>query len=590
MTEQKIDNFKKSSKLKYVIMAVGTVLFIGVIGVSGYFAGQLIHKKFNSNSSKTSSDADNNKKLIDTYKTPSQKNTSSQDTEVKNSDETTTESITWNQPEEVSSLNIYETFVEMGISGREPEVNYYKVGKFNNGLYKNGDIILVSEVPEGPAFYPYFYRFVKQNNKLVLLKKYSEELFEGDGLIRDKFTIDEDTSIKELDFPESFSDTKTGQTFKIDQYVNTFFDINNVKIIFTDEKLGNVYTTKDPVSTLDYSVSGSEALSDIFKRNGFYIKAADGTARVYKPVLDFVDESNTPDITWDDGSKNTNEYAFTDVGGCGSANYISVIPKDTIDINTELKPAGVNSKQKIIYEFTDSNNAALKSFYENRYTVYEGKKVSYKQFIDGHPIFFWVDPFGRLIKFENNKFLPQAECGKPVIYLYPQHTTDVSVKVAPQGGLTYTEPDYNNGWVVKADSQSNLTDLQSGKTYPYLFWEGKGAIYQQPKKGFVVAQEQIHSFLIEKLTKLGLNQKETRDFLEFWEPKMQDTPYYFVTFLGNREMDQIAPLSIDPKPDTVIRILMDFSPLEKKIEVEGYDIKTPSRNGFTAVEWGGVLR
>lgn len=509
---------------------------------------------------------------------------------MKNSDKTSTESITWNQPEEISSLNIYETFVGVGIPSREHEVNYYKVGKFNNGLYKNGDIILVSEVPEGPVFYPYFYRFVKQNNKLVLLKKYSEELFDGDGLIRDKFTIDENTSIKELDFPESFSDTKTGQTFKIDQYVNTFFDINNVKIIFTDEKLGNVYTTKDSVSTLDYSVSGNEALSDIFKRNGFYIKAADGTVRVYKPVLDFVGESNVPDITWGDGSKNTNEYAFTDVGGCGSKNYISVIPEDTVDINTELKPAGVNSKQKIIYEFADSNNVALKSFYENRYTVYEGKKVSYKQFIDGHPIFFWIDPFGRLIKFENNKFLPQAECGKPVIYLYPQHTTDVSVKVAPQGGLTYTEPNYNNGWVVRADTQSNLTDLQSGKIYPYLFWEGKGAIYQQPKKGFVAAQEQIHNFLIEKLAKLGLNQKETQDFLEFWEPKMQDAPYYFVTFLGNREMDQIAPLLIEPKPDNVIRILMDFSPLEKKIEVEGYDIKTPSRNGFTAVEWGGVLR
>lgn len=589
MTEQKIDNFKKSPKLKHIIMVVGVVLFIGVIGVGGYFAGQLIHKKFNSNSSKTSSDADNNKKLIDTYKTLSQKDTPSQDTEVKNSDETAAESITWNQPEEISSLEIFEKPTnETGID--LDQISYFKVGEFKSGLYKNGEIVLVSSIPEGPSFYPSFYRFVKQDNKLFLLKKYSDELFDGDGLIRDKFTIDENTTIKELDFPESFSDTKTGQTLKIDQYVNTFFDINNVKIIFTDEKLGNVYTTKYPIAALNYSVSVDEALSDIFKRNGFYIKAADGTVRVYKPVLDFVGESSILDITWNDGSKNTNEYAFTDIGGCGSANYISVIPKDTIDINTELKPASVNSKQKIIYEFTDSNNAALKSFYENRYTVYEGKKVSYKQFIDGHPIFFWVDPFGRLIKFENNKFLPQAECGKPVIYLYPQRTTDVSVKVAPQGGLIYTEPDYNNGWVVKADTQSNLIDLQSGKTYPYLFWEGKGAIYQQPKKGFVVAQEQIHSFLIEKLARLGLNQKEIQDFLEFWEPKMQDAPYYFVTFLGNREMDQIAPLLIEPKPDTVIRILMDFAPLEKKIEVEGYDIKTPPRNGFTAVEWGGVLR
>jgi hypothetical protein len=71
---------------------------------------------------------------------------------------------------------------------------------------------------------------------------------------------------------------------------------------------------------------------------------------------------------------------------------------------------------------------------------------------------------------------------------------------------------------------------------------------------------------------------------------MTGAPYFFVTFLGNKEMDAIAPLTIIPKPDSVIRILMDFSPLQKPIFVEGYEIKTPNRNGFTVVEWGGVLR
>ncbi len=71
---------------------------------------------------------------------------------------------------------------------------------------------------------------------------------------------------------------------------------------------------------------------------------------------------------------------------------------------------------------------------------------------------------------------------------------------------------------------------------------------------------------------------------------MQGSPYYFVTFLGTSEMNKIAPLTISPKPDTVIRILMDFSPLAKPIKVDGYNIKTPARNGFTVVEWGGVLR
>jgi hypothetical protein len=35
---------------------------------------------------------------------------------------------------------------------------------------------------------------------------------------------------------------------------------------------------------------------------------------------------------------------------------------------------------------------------------------------------------------------------------------------------------------------------------------------------------------------------------------------------------------------------MDFTALEKPILVEGYEIKTPARKGFTVVELGGVLR
>lgn len=71
---------------------------------------------------------------------------------------------------------------------------------------------------------------------------------------------------------------------------------------------------------------------------------------------------------------------------------------------------------------------------------------------------------------------------------------------------------------------------------------------------------------------------------------MQEKPYYFVTFLGNRDMNILAPLTIEPKPDTMIRVLMDFTPLDKPIKVKEYEIVTPKREGFTVVEWGGVIR
>ena len=48
-------------------------------------------------------------------------------------------------------------------------------------------------------------------------------------------------------------------------------------------------------------------------------------------------------------------------------------------------------------------------------------------------------------------------------------------------------------------------------------------------------------------------------------------------------------LEIEPKPDSVIRILMDYKPLSKPIEVVEQKITTPERDGFTVVEWGGSL-
>ena len=71
---------------------------------------------------------------------------------------------------------------------------------------------------------------------------------------------------------------------------------------------------------------------------------------------------------------------------------------------------------------------------------------------------------------------------------------------------------------------------------------------------------------------------------------MRSAPYYFITFLGAREMDQLAPLSVTPEPDATLRILMDFSPLDAPIAVEPIPLRAFSRKGFTVVEWGGVRR
>jgi hypothetical protein len=65
---------------------------------------------------------------------------------------------------------------------------------------------------------------------------------------------------------------------------------------------------------------------------------------------------------------------------------------------------------------------------------------------------------------------------KPVIYLYPETTTDVTVELDYDGTLIADYPPYDEtlgGWRVTAQSDSTLINHTDGREYSYLFWEGK---------------------------------------------------------------------------------------------------------------------
>jgi len=183
-----------------------------------------------------------------------------------------------------------------------------------------------------------------------------------------------------------------------------------------------------------------------------------------------------------------------------------------------------------------------------------------------------------------------AEMGKPVIYLYPTTTQAVSVNVKPTSGISYSEPVISSvGWQVTASPDGTLVD-RAGKVWPYLFWEGFATNFVTPKEGFVVAKNEVSKFFDLQLTQLGLNQKEIADFKEFWVPRMQTKPYYFVTFIPQNMFNSYAPLTVTPVPDTIIRVFFDYKGLDKPVIVPTQVLPaTPSRTGFTVVEWGGRI-
>ena len=175
---------------------------------------------------------------------------------------------------------------------------------------------------------------------------------------------------------------------------------------------------------------------------------------------------------------------------------------------------------------------------------------------------------------------------KPVIYLYPEDVTDVSVTLDYNGTLTSTYPKYNGSWHVTASPDGTLTDA-SGREYYCLYWEGESNTEYDLSRGFVVKGEDTATFLEDALSKLGLTEREANEFIIYWLPRMEVNEYNLISFQSEAYTDNAA-LDITPAPDTLIRVFMAWQKLDAPIEIEAQELTAPVRKGFTVVEWGGA--
>ena len=506
------------------------------------------------------------------------------------------DTVTYGVPQEISGIKLFT-------GNDQSPYKIWEIGK----LKTDGSKIYVAAIDSRSPAGIEIVRFIQTNpaNKdiqLYLLSKYSSGGI-NDYVWNDKVMSGENnwTRIPSLEFPGIIAGPK-GSTLKKEEDFPAgqlaIGERNDLDAIFFDNAKANL--------NLSQKIFYSDAtLGDFFIGNdngGLCVKAPDGTFKIYSMLVDL--GGDVPKITWNNGAQNASKYSYKTEAGCGAADYIADVSAKISD--KDLAQAGTASNGNVIYGYRDLNNKVLRDFYaeyqklsndENMSSRYypddKPKKMTYEEFLQTQPIFFWKDMFGRTIQFVNLHYIFTGGCGKPVIYLYPEQTTQVSVKVTPTAGMTVSDPAYGQGWNVSADPSSKLTDLSDGKTYPYLFWEGQGdSIYKMPTQGFVATRNNLEALLDEKLAKLGLIQKEISDFKEFWLPKMlaENKPYYFVTFVSRKDIDKLAPLDISPRPDTIIRVLMDYKGLDSWMQAPSFEIKTPERKGFAAVEWGGVLR
>ncbi len=105
-------------------------------------------------------------------------------------------------------------------------------------------------------------------------------------------------------------------------------------------------------------------------------------------------------------------------------------------------------------------------------------------------------------------------------------------------------------------------------------------------KGFCVAGADTAGFLRKTLSGIGLTPKEYNEFIVYWLPKMQGNPYNLISFQSERYTDG-AKLTIDPKPDSELRVFMAWKPLNRAQPIEPQTFPSFERDGFTVVEWGG---
>lgn len=185
-------------------------------------------------------------------------------------------------------------------------------------------------------------------------------------------------------------------------------------------------------------------------------------------------------------------------------------------------------------------------------------------------------------------FIMEGGREKPVIYLYPTKTTDVTVRVTlTDGRFTESIPAGSGLWHVTAEPDGKLTDKASGKTYDYIFWESTDGTEYDWSKGYVVKGCESEDFLLRILPKMGLKKKEYSEFIEYWSPRLEKNEYNLVTFQTDRYTDA-AKLDVSPTPDSVLRVFMAFKAIDKPVSITAPEIKHFERKGFTVVEWGGA--
>lgn len=480
--------------------------------------------------------------------------------------------VTWlTSSVKLADLGLFKNVRNADFDGYEG-TDYYRVATTSDG----GEIILAVVKVANIRVFNDFHHFLKKDNKYYWLSQNSDNVDSNyyartnadtnstlilSSLLLDKTIIKgstkmtQETSSSRLDvFVQSASTgTKVEETKWGDLYLLTGADIND-------------------------KANGSTKIAQ------YYILRNDGIKMIYHPEPAFRGDDGVLNVTWSGSVGPGQKFSQIQTAGCGASGGSFPLVADTATLQTKTQVASTADGVKI---YTVSADSVLAEFAYQVYLI-DGMnpKATKAVMLADMGLIVFQDGYGNWVAYMNNTYAPQVECGKPVIYLYPEKNTEVSVKVGAD--ITKSDPEYGLGWKVLASPSGKL--IMGDKTYNSLFWEGTGfGSYPTITSGTVVAKADVSATISSQLSGMGLNSKEIADFKDFWIPRMPSAPFVRLSWLTTEQMNVLAPLKVSPKPDSMIRVFLDFAGTQSKSAITPQILPHYERNGFTLVEWGGLL-
>lgn len=182
-----------------------------------------------------------------------------------------------------------------------------------------------------------------------------------------------------------------------------------------------------------------------------------------------------------------------------------------------------------------------------------------------------------------------AGCANSPLYLYGEIGTSVNVKVGT--AISNSNAPYTP---IAGYSGTLLGDggIEIGSTnYSSLDFDyNLGTKYTLPTAGYVVGRKDFDEKLGEYAKNLGMNKKETSDFIQYIKNETESDKI-FISHFSNEVSKKLLPLYFTPEPDSYTNIVfyVNDSGFGYDNNPSAPEFKKIKRNGFTAVEISYII-